>query len=514
MTSPTAAETPASPPAGPPPSLARSAARGSIVTIVGQALRIGTQFASIALLARLLDSVDYGYLAMVLSLIGIAELLRDFGLSAAAVQSRELSHAQQSNLFWLNTLIGAVASLIVLGASPLIALLYDEPALATITAVLSPVFLVNGMTTQFRAHINRGLRFVALSATDVVPQLVAFAVAVTLGFTLRSYWALVGQQLTIAVVGLVMAISLSRWWPSWPSRAASLRTQIRFGSNLLGTNVMTYAVNNSQTVMMGAVWGAAIVGYFSRAYQLMVLPLTQIVAPLTKVALPILSQVADDPKRYARIVGRAQLLGLYLTAPLFLLCFSLSGPLIRIALGPQWTSSAPIFGVLALGGAFRAMSQLAYWLFLSSGRTRTQMKFNAASYPVLVALMVAGLPWQGVGVALGHTVGYALYWPVSLWVACRAAGIDVRPLAKKAAQVFGLVGGGVLLVSYGIARLDLPDLATVLLGGAAAAVYVVLTMVALPWGRRDRRILTEFAGHLRSGRRRPGRGAAAAGAQR
>ena len=278
--------------------------------------------------------------------------------------------------------------------------------------------------------------------------------------------------------------------------------------------MLTYAVNNSQTVMMGAAWGASIVGYFSRAYQLMVLPLTQIVAPLTKVALPILSQVADDPKRYARIVGRAQLLGLYLTAPLFLLCFTLASPLIRIALGPQWSASAPIFGVLALGGAFRAMSQLAYWLFLSSGRTRTQMRFNAASYPVLVALMVAGLPWQGVGVALGHTVGYALYWPCSLWVACRAAGIDVRPLARKAASVFGLVGGGVVAVSYGITRLDLPDLATVLLASAAAAAWVALTMVALPSGRRDLRILAEFAGHLRPGRGRGRRGPKAAGAGR
>ena len=230
MTRPAASHAPSSPSPGPPPSLARSAARGSIVTIVGQALRIGTQFASIALLARLLDSVDYGYLAMVLSLIGIAELLRDFGLSAAAVQSRELSHAQQSNLFWLNTLIGAAASLIVLAASPLIALLYGEPPLATITAVLSPVFLINGMTTQFRAHINRGLRFVALSVTEWCP-LVAFAVAITLGFTLRNYWALVAQQLTIAVVGLIMAISLSplvavlaHGRPACAARSASGRT--------------------------------------------------------------------------------------------------------------------------------------------------------------------------------------------------------------------------------------------------------------------------------------------------
>lgn len=161
------------------PSLARSAARGSLVTLVAQAVRIGTQFVSIFVLARLLDSVDYGYLAMVLAIIGVAELVRDFGLSAAAVQSRSLSNAQQSNLFWLNSLIGLVSSVLVLAVSPLIALLYGEPALTPITLALAPIFLLNGIATQFRARMNRDLRFVALAAADVLPQVAAFAVAIS-----------------------------------------------------------------------------------------------------------------------------------------------------------------------------------------------------------------------------------------------------------------------------------------------------------------------------------------------
>ncbi len=476
-----------------PPSLASSAARGTLITIVGQTLRIGTQFGSIFILARLLDPVDYGFLAMVLSIIGVAELLRDFGLSAAAVQSKELSPGQQSNLFWLNSLIGLAASLIVLACAPLIARLYHQPELAVITMALSPLFLLNGLATQFRAHLNRGMRFMALAVTDVVPQVVAFGVAIVAAISLRSYWALVAQQATVAVVGLILAVALARWRPSRPRREASLRSQLRFGSHLFGTHLLTYGVNNSQTVMMGAVWGASIVGLFSRAYQLMALPLTQVVAPLTKVALPILSRVADDPPRYARIVARAQLVGLYLTAPLFLLCFTLADPMIAVALGAQWSASAPIFAVLALGGAFRAMAQLSFWIFLSSGRTRTQMRFNLAAYPVLVALMIAGLPYQGVGVAVGHTVGYALYWPVSLLVAARAGGLAFRPLAMTALRVLVVVGGGVLAASYAITVIGLPDLVTVILGVLAGVFWCGLVMLVIPAHRRDLRVLVEFA---------------------
>src|SRR3954454_21819933 len=102
------------------------------------------------------------------------------------------------------------------------------------------------------------------------------------------------------------------------------------------------------------------------------------------------------------------------------------------------------------------MSQLAFWLFLSSGSTRAQRRLNAVAYPALILLMVAGLPWQGIGVALGHTVGYALYWPLSLWVACRASGVAFAPLARTAGRVFGIVGLGVLVVSYGVGRIGMP----------------------------------------------------------
>jgi O-antigen/teichoic acid export membrane protein len=477
-----------------PSPLARSAARGSFVTLVGQGCRLATQFASIAVLARLLTSLDYGYLAMVLAVVGVAELLRDFGLSTAAVQARELTHEQESNLFWLNTLAGLLASLVVVGAAPLVALLYHEPELRTIAFVLAPVFLLNGMAAQFRAGINRRMRFVALSVTDVVPQVVAFAVAVVLAFQWRSYWALVAQQVVVSVVGLVLSVALARWWPSWPRRGVALRSQLRFGLNLFATNLMSYGLNNSQVVMVGAAWGAAVVGYFSRAYQLMTLPLTQLVNPLTKVALPVLSQVRDDP---ARIVGRAQLLGLYGTAPVFLLCCGLSTPLLQLALGPRWAASIPVFAVLSLGAAFRAMSQLAFWLFLSSDSTLAQRRLNAVAYPLMVVLMLAGLPWQGIGVAVGHTVGYALYWPVSLWAACRASGVAFGPLARTAARVAGVVGLGVLLLATAASRIGLPDLPAVLVGVVLCAAHVGAVTRFTRSRRADLSVLTGFARGLR-----------------
>jgi ABC-type nitrate/sulfonate/bicarbonate transport system ATPase subunit len=62
-------------------SLGDRAARGSSIVLASQALKAFLQFVSLILLARLLTPSDFGLVAMVTSVIGIADLLRDFGLA-------------------------------------------------------------------------------------------------------------------------------------------------------------------------------------------------------------------------------------------------------------------------------------------------------------------------------------------------------------------------------------------------------------------------------------------------
>ena len=88
--------------------LASGAARGAAVTLSGQALRIVLQFAGVVVLARLLRPHDYGLLAVVVVVVGIGEIFRDFGLSNAAIQARTLSTAQRDVLLWVNAAIGVV----------------------------------------------------------------------------------------------------------------------------------------------------------------------------------------------------------------------------------------------------------------------------------------------------------------------------------------------------------------------------------------------------------------------
>ena len=104
--------------------LGRRAVRGAAVISAGQGLRILIQLASVVVMARLLSPADVGLFAMVMSVAGIAEVFRDFGLSQAAVQAPVLTTQQRSNLFWINSAMGAALAVAVFLSSWGIAALY------------------------------------------------------------------------------------------------------------------------------------------------------------------------------------------------------------------------------------------------------------------------------------------------------------------------------------------------------------------------------------------------------
>ena len=78
-------------------------------------------------------------------------------------------------------------------------------------------------------------------------------------------------------------------------------------------------------IALGAFSGAVQLGLYSRAYQLLMTPLNTINAPMTRVALPVLSRLQDDQAALQRW-ARCQLVACYLTATVFAVAAGLSGP--------------------------------------------------------------------------------------------------------------------------------------------------------------------------------------------
>lgn len=411
------------------------AARGALLTVGAQIAKIGVQVLGVVVLARLLTPRDYGLVAMVLAVIGVAEVFRDFGLSSAAVQAVTLTPGQRSNLFWVNTAVGAVLAVAAVLCAPLLAGWYGRPELVEVTRALAVVFLVNGMTTQYRADLNRRLRFAPLAVADTIAPALALLVAIVLAAYGAGYWALVAQQVCAAAVLLLVTAGAGRWVPRRPDRSAPMRSLLSFGWQLTGSQLVGYAGNNIDAVVIGSRLGASPLGVYNRGFQLLMTPLGQLRAPTTTVALPVLSRLRDDPEASNRFVQRGQLaMGLTLVAGLGLVAGA-AHPLTLVLLGQDWAEVTPVLRILAVAGACQTLAYCGYWVYLARQLTATLLRYTMLTTVLKIAAVLLGSRWGMVGVAAGYAAAAAVEWPLSLWWLSRRSPIRPGPLYRGAGIV-------------------------------------------------------------------------------
>lgn len=442
--------------------------------MAAQAARIVIQMLQVFIFARLVAPESYGLMAMATAFTGIAGILRDFGLSTAALRQRDLSQQQRTNLFWLNAALGAFLAVAVFSLSWPISWFYVEPDLVVLVQWVSLAYLLSGITAQFRVAITRELRFKALAVCDVVPAVGALLAALPVAIAGHSLAALIVLQLALPALDMFLSVLLSRWRPGLPRRTEGMRGLLSFGLSFASTQILSYATRNIDTVIIGRIWGAGPLGLYNRAFQLSVVPINQINAPMTKVALPVLARVAEDPTRLGRGLKSAQLVACYLTATGLCIAAGLSEPLIEILLGSGWSAAAPLFAILAISSVFRSVQQVANWLQVAKGGSRSLLLSNLIGQPLIIACIVVGAFWGVTGVAVGSAVGYAIFWVFSMLWAGKHTGIPTGPLLGRGARVIGAVAAPSGLAAFVLSYIAPGGVWIELLLGLAGALLMLL----------------------------------------
>lgn len=386
--------------------------RGATVTVVSHSLRFLLHTGSTMVLARLLTPRDYGIFGMVTAVTGFVAMFKDLGLSMATVQRAKIDHNQVSTLFWVNVGLGVSIMAITAILAPLIARFYGEPRLTTVTLILAFGFVVGGLSVQHQALIKRQMRFGALAAIDITSMFFGIIAGILAARKGWEYWALVCMHLTMISSTTIMSWLVCRWRPGLPRRTSEVRSMLSFGGNLTLFNILNYFVRNLDNVLIGRYWGPSPLGLYSKAYGLLLLPLSQINQPITHVAIPALSHLQGDPERYRRFYCRAMNSIAYLTMPMIATMAVLSDEIIEIMLGSQWIDAGKIFKVLAFSGIVQSVGNLCGWIFISLGQTDRMMRWGLVVAPINIISFIIGLKWGPIGVAVCYTVvTYLLLYP-------------------------------------------------------------------------------------------------------
>lgn len=482
--------------------LGHHASRGIAVTLGGAWGKTLVQLASTVVLARLLPDEAFGLLAMITAIVGVADLVRDFGMTGAIVQTPWLGRAIWKSIYWFSTALGAALALLIALLAPAIAALYGEPRLVQLTWAIAPTLLLNGIAMPLQARATRELRFAALASIDVLAMAIGVASSITTALLGWGVWALVAFAVAPSISRLVFLWWLIRPRFGTPRIRREVFPLVMTGGNIFGSALVGYAEKNLDTVIVGQQLGPDVLGQYSRAYALFLLPIQQLAAPVGRVALPILSQLQNDGERYRRYVSTALLVNGYTIFTTYAIAAALAHPLIELLLGPDWTQAATIFSLLAIPGIVQAFGNVRTWISISLGLSRRQFRFDLVSRPIVVVGYFVGIWWNGVE---GLVIVYGI---LSVLLMIPAMGTTIAGTFVRPGDILKPVlrPGIAALLAFGASTLAITLLAgqiaivQLVVGGLAGLVPVGLLMLLPPY-RRD---LRSLAGLVRQAKKPAG----------
>src|SRR5438132_997365 len=297
--------------------LKRRTISAGVVTRSSQAAKFLLSLGSTVILARLLTPRDFGLVAMVTAVTGFLAIFRHAGLATPTVQREQITHAQVSNLFWINLGVSALCALIVAVLSPLMARFYHDSRITYITLALSTTFLIAGFRVQHLALLKRQMRFKAIALIEVGSMATGVFVGIVMALLHFRYWSLVGLSLATEIASFLLTGSVSRWRPQLPTKGSGIGPLVAFGAHQTAGNFIFGLARSCDNLLIGRFYGPAAVGLYSRGAALVIRPMEQFLLPIEAVFVPTLSRLQSQPQRY-----RSTFLRLYETIAMSVFFFS------------------------------------------------------------------------------------------------------------------------------------------------------------------------------------------------
>jgi O-antigen/teichoic acid export membrane protein len=370
----------------------------------------------------------------------------DSGFSSALIQKKNLTDEDTSSVFYFNLLAGFIMGLFLCAIAPWIAHFYQMPILKLLTCAMALNLFLGSFGAVHWALLSRDLDFRTQMRISVVAGVLSGGLAISLAALGWGVWSLVIQTLVSTLISTIGVWWCRPWRPRLIFCFASLRSLMRFGSYLLFSGLLDTGYNRLYTLIIGKLYSARELGFYSRADNTQQLPTSIISTIVGRVAFPIFSAAAGDKNLLQRGMRRAVESLMLINLPSMLGLLAVSRPLVLTLLGQKWLPCVPYLQVLCLAGILWPLHVINLNLLTAIGRTdlffRLEIIKKVMGFSVLLIsakISILAMAWSQVLMGVISYFLNAYYTGVHLGYPATRQLRDIFPLILAAGLMFACI---------------------------------------------------------------------------
>jgi PST family polysaccharide transporter len=429
-------------------SLARSALGGVAWNWAGSVVLIVAQILSTAATARLISPREFGAYATAQALAGLVGYFTMTALGSGLLRRSKLEPRVVGSALTLSLGTSALIALVVWFSAAPWANAWRVPEAIGLIRILAVTLLLTSAATVPLALIRRELRFGTAAIVETGTQVLGLGISVALAFDLHSATALAVGQAVAGGTLLAASAVIARRRLTLRFDRCEARELLTFSGQVSLLSLSSYIAFTVPGWFAARVYGASVLGLYSRAALIVGLPVTYLTTGVTKVFYPLYGRVRDDAVRTRTLLADGLILTTGLTWPLFALVAGASPAVVKILLGDKWHAAAPLVALCALGACaslpcslLTNVAEAFGWMRLIATR---QLGLCGGIGATIVVVKLGGLDieWLLAGVAAAQWIAYIL----TVVPFVKRDFLDGRSVALTQS-----IHGGYSLVAFGLA---------------------------------------------------------------
>jgi len=378
------------------------------------------------LIARVLLPDDYGLMGMASILTGYVSLFSEIGLGSAIVQRKNITDEETSTVFWLCIVIGCMFAVVAFLLSYPTAWIFNETRVIPITQLISCLFVIGSLAIVPGSILTKNGRFkqigfIEFCATAV--SSISMYLMATSGF---GVWTLIYGTIIQKAVSVVLIFYISGWKPRLICNLHLAVPLLKFGVNVSAARSLSYISQKADVFIVGKLFTAQSLGYYSFAMQLASIPTDKFVSIIQQVGYPVFAHYQDDTDKVSDFFLRATKYISILVLPLFTCGIILSKELILLVLGIKWLPIVDMFRAFCFANLVICIASLNSMVHLAQNRPRWVLLFTGFNTILMtVGIFLAArrgfdavvIPWVTISPLL------AVIWTM---LTVRRLGISIR----------------------------------------------------------------------------------------
>ena len=374
-------------------SLKDKTVKGTLWTGIERFWVQGVQFLVMLIVARILSPKDYGLIGMLAIFIHISQSLVESGFSQALIRKKDRTEIDNNTVFYFNLVISLIIYAILYFVAPCVAQFYNEPTLCPVMRVFCLVIIIESFNIVQRSLYSAHLDFKKLARASMSSALISGLASIYMAKSGFGVWTLVFQQIIFGIISTIVLWFYSKWWPKLIFSWKSFKEMFSFGFNLLLSGLIETIYNNLFTVIIGKVFNATSLGYYSRADHYAQLPTSNFNSIFFRVIYPVLCKMQDDDDKLRENYRKLLRISAFIIFPIMCGLAGAAYPSVVMLIGKKWEYAAVLLVPICLAKMWFPIHAINLNILKVKGRTDYFLKLEIIKKVIGISIIVISIPF-------------------------------------------------------------------------------------------------------------------------